>query len=58
MTENENVDMSIGLRLAAKDKLDIMNGSTPIKKGDNTTNDTPSKKLIIVRQKGIFSRII
>jgi len=44
--DNENFDLSIGLRLAAKDKLDIMTGSTPIK-GDNA-NDTPSKKLIIV----------
>ena len=44
--ENENVDLSIGLRLAAKDKLDIMTGSTPIK-GDNA-NEAPSKKLIIV----------
>ena len=32
-TDNENVDLSIGLRLAAKDKLDIMNGSTTNKKG-------------------------
>jgi hypothetical protein len=60
-TENENVDLSIGLRLAAKDKLDIMNGSTPIKIGDNTTNDTPSKKLIIVPEgnalkKSLFKR--
>jgi hypothetical protein len=43
--ENE-VDLSIGLRLALPDKLDIMTGTTPIKEENN--KDTPSKKLMIV----------
>lgn len=45
--ENE-VDLSIGLRLALPDKLDIMTGSTPIKEEQN--KDTPSKKLMIVKE--------
>jgi len=53
-SENDNVDLSIGLRLAAKDKLDIMTGSTPIKGED--ANDTPSKKLIIVPEGNVLKK--
>ena len=43
--KEDEVDMSIGLRLALPDKLDIMTGSTPIKESNSIT---PSKKLIIL----------
>lgn len=46
--EENEVDLSIGLRLALPDKLDIMTGTTPIK--EDNSEDTPSKKLMIVRE--------
>ncbi len=50
--EENQIDMSIGLRLALPDKIDIMTGSTPIKdtpKNSELQNTlSSSKKLIIV----------
>lgn len=51
----KQVDMSIGLRLAAKDKLDIMTGHTPIK-GEEGNESTPTKKLMIVPDNNIFRK--
>lgn len=50
--KESDFDMSIGLRLAAKDKIDIMNGKTPIK-GDSSLDGTPSKKLMVLPEKNL-----
>ena len=50
--KESDFDMSIGLRLAAKDKIDIMKGNTPIK-GDSSLDGTPSKKLMVLPEKNL-----
>lgn len=49
-----DVDMNIGLRLAAKDKIDIMTGNSAIK-GDYD-GITPSKKVMIVPDHNVFRK--
>lgn len=56
--ENADFDMNIGLRLAAKDKLDIMKGNTPIKGENSLDNDTPSKKLMVLPEKNILKKTL
>jgi len=52
----KDIDMNIGRRLAAKDKLDIMTGNSPIK-GDYDQFTSP-KKVMIVPDNNIFRKAL